>query len=48
MGCNYSVKKYTGYKKYFTIPYWRIQWARFVCGQPYLNILYTFKGKIND
>jgi hypothetical protein len=36
------VKHYMGWKKFFTLIYWRIQLARIVYGQAPLNIISTF------
>jgi len=39
-------KKYIGWKRYLAPVYWRMQWARLVCGQSFLNILSTFEIEI--
>ena len=42
------IKKYGGFKKYFTLIYWKIQLASLISGRPPLNIIETFDFEISD
>ena len=40
------IKKFSGWKKYFTRVYWKIQIPHILMGRKPLNIIETFKGNV--
>lgn len=42
------IKKHNGFKKYFSLVYWKIQFARIITGNPPLNIIETFEFEIDE
>lgn len=42
------IKKYSGWKKYFTFTYWKLQLERIIHRKKPLNIIETFTIEIKD